>query len=111
MSGSFASMLVGRSSSALPPAAAHANGGGTSGSVGASFVTTLVGSSSVSGAGGVMGAASAPSSPVLWRAASSPSSANGGQHLSGAGSPVRRVAFTPGPALTGMGDSTPPAGR
>eukprot|EP00775_Hariotina_reticulata_P005759 gene5759-5999_t len=114
VSGSFASMLGGRSSSALPPTAAprvgyHANGGSTSGSVGASFVTSLVGSSSLSGAGGMMGAASAPSSPVLWRAGSSPSSADGG-HLSGAaGSPGRRVAFTPGPALTGMGDSTPPA--
>jgi hypothetical protein len=54
--------------------------------------------------GGLTGAASAPSSPALWERGS-PSSMAGG--LAGVS---RRSAFTPGPALNGMGDTTPGGG-
>lgn len=54
--------------------------------------------------GGLTGAASAPSSPALWERGS-PSSMAGG--MAGAS---RRSAFTPGPALNGMGDMTPGGG-
>jgi hypothetical protein len=59
--------------------------------------------SSASFAGGLGGggwaAASAPNSPALWDKAR------------GSGVPMqRRSAFTPGPALTGMGDASPASG-
>jgi hypothetical protein len=54
--------------------------------------------------GGLTGAASAPSSPALWERGS-PSNMAGG-----VGGVSRRSAFTPGPALTGMGDTTPGGG-
>lgn len=52
--------------------------------------------------GGLTGAASAPSSPALWERGSP-----GGGLAAGV---ARRSAFTPGPALNGMGDSTPGGG-
>lgn len=52
-------------------------------------------------AGGLTGAASAPNSPAMWDT-SSPGGAG-----SALGGVSRRSAFTPGPALTGMGDTTP----
>eukprot|EP00882_Tetradesmus_deserticola_P023933 GHRQ01026119.1.p1 GENE.GHRQ01026119.1~~GHRQ01026119.1.p1 ORF type:complete len:206 (-),score=27.83 GHRQ01026119.1:154-771(-) len=54
--------------------------------------------------GGLTGAASAPNSPAMWERGS-PNSLAGGL-----GGVSRRSAFTPGPALNGMGDTTPGGG-
>lgn len=77
--------------------------GGSAAAVGAaagSRTSSAFGSSFASLKGGLPGAASAPNSPALWANPSSPGGTPGG---------ARRAAFTPGPALTGMGDSTPGA--
>lgn len=90
--GSGASSAFGSAFAVLPPvaaaAAAAAAGGGSGGLLGA-FGT----------------AASAPSSPVGGWGMGSPLPS--GKLVAEAS---RRSAFTPGPALTGMGDVTPPGG-
>lgn len=62
--------------------------------------------SSASFAGGLGGgmSASAPNSPQLW------DKAGGRNTLVGEGGVPRRSAFTPGPALNGMGDASPGGG-
>lgn len=76
------------------------------GAAAAGRASSAFGSSFASLMGGLTGAASAPNSPALW--ANSPGEGVGGVSAAGVN---RRVAFTPGPALTGMGDSTPGGGN
>jgi hypothetical protein len=85
------------SGSNVDPAAAAAAAGMHSSAFGSSFSSA----SFAAGLAGALGAAaSAPSSPALWDKAAK----------GGAGAGARRSAFTPGPALTGMGDASPVTG-
>lgn len=105
----------GRSSVAFSREAAASTGFGSSFSS-ASFAAGLLGGAGGAGGGngnGVGGdhlsTASAPNSPQLW-GKSGGSSTPPGTGLGGAGMAPRRSAFTPGPALTGMGDASPGGG-